>query len=807
MTSYTNVNGGATIDTSNNSYLLVALTDDDPKQVFNWQTDFQDVNGVIAVIMDITSTADGHSIVMPDATKTSVGTSVLLNNLSAHNVTIYKNDGETSLMTLNGPSVSEIYLVDNSTANGVWRNIPAGSGFAAVTQVAAASDSSNLLITGSPIDVSGTFRFNFANDLLALSSFSAGTGVAVRTAANSWALRNITGTLNQIVVNPTDGVSGNINISLPTTVTGINSITISNINITGNTISSTNSNGDINIDPNGAGNTNVDSNLKVLAGNSISFFNAGNTKSISFSAGNRTTDLALIWPTVDPINTQVLQYQGAGQLVWANVTTFGGASTTNAIAKFTNTTGTLGNSSVIIDNSNNITGAASLTIGTLQLGVVAPNTISTTSGNLILDAEGANRIQSDNPIELLNGTSLILNDAGNLNNVSVSVGNLSGSYNFTFPIAAPTSNQLLICLQGSPATYYWVYPVCSNNILINGGFDIWQRNTSFTSATTFFPNNDNTYTADCWKLLSNGNNIVNVTQTTGPRSNVRSESLNACRFTVQTANTKFGIIQFLETSVTKTLSGLRNLILSLVAQSSTLTSINYAILSWTGTADSPTSDPISSWNAAGTNPTLVANWNYVTSGIINSVSSSYTFFTPASFNVNNGATVNNLALFLWADNTTLLTSSATLDITCVKLEFGQTYSNWQSDISEELLRCKRWFQKDLPLNTAVGTTAVMPVGTSKNWISATFDTNQRLIIPFPVEMRTAPSTAVAYPVTTTTNVNRMSDNAGADYAANSAVLVAPVAGDGTGIVFKNTGGPLTVTANEINIHWYADCGF
>src|SRR5882672_12645573 len=55
-------------------------------------------------------------------------------------------------------------------------------------------------------------------DLQAIAALT-GTGVLSRTAANTWALRTITGTANEITVTNGDGVAGNETLSLPSALT------------------------------------------------------------------------------------------------------------------------------------------------------------------------------------------------------------------------------------------------------------------------------------------------------------------------------------------------------------------------------------------------------------------------------------------------------------------------------------------------------------------------------------------------------------------------------------------------------------
>src|SRR3990167_2953323 len=80
------------------------------------------------------------------------------------------------------------------------------------------------------------------------------------------------------------------------------------------------------------------------------------------------------------------------------------------------------------------------------------------------------------------------------------------------------------------------------NALINGDFRVAQRGTSFTGATTP-ANSDDTYLLDRWILLSDSNDIVDVTQVTTP---VPTGAYAAIGLDVETANAKFAILQVIE---------------------------------------------------------------------------------------------------------------------------------------------------------------------------------------------------------------------------------------------------------------------
>ena len=79
--------------------------------------------------------------------------------------------------------------------------------------ISAVQPLSGLTVTGSPINNSGTLTFALANDLAAVESLSS-AGIAVRTGADSWAVRTIAGAADQIDVANGDGIAGDPSLSL-----------------------------------------------------------------------------------------------------------------------------------------------------------------------------------------------------------------------------------------------------------------------------------------------------------------------------------------------------------------------------------------------------------------------------------------------------------------------------------------------------------------------------------------------------------------------------------------------------------------
>jgi len=82
-----------------------------------------------------------------------------------------------------------------------------------VMSISAAAPTAGLTITGGTITSTGTLTFALANDLAAVEGLAT-NGIAVRTAADTWATRAITAGTGITITNG-DGIAGNPTISLP----------------------------------------------------------------------------------------------------------------------------------------------------------------------------------------------------------------------------------------------------------------------------------------------------------------------------------------------------------------------------------------------------------------------------------------------------------------------------------------------------------------------------------------------------------------------------------------------------------------
>ncbi len=116
-----------------------------------------------------------------------------------------------------GTANSTTFLRGDST----WATI---SGTGTVTSVDITAPAAGITATGGPITTSGSITLALANDLAALEGLSS-TGLAARTATDTWAQRTITGTTNRIAVTNGGGVAGDPTINIDTGYVGQASIT------------------------------------------------------------------------------------------------------------------------------------------------------------------------------------------------------------------------------------------------------------------------------------------------------------------------------------------------------------------------------------------------------------------------------------------------------------------------------------------------------------------------------------------------------------------------------------------------------
>jgi hypothetical protein len=123
MPSYTDVFGGANIYPSEISYSAVALT---TSITLSWPEETSTNVNLATRIMDVTPSAGSFNITLPDADKSGTGNTILFNNKGSYTFTVL-NAGGTQVGTIASGQLWQVYLTDNTTANGAWQLLQYGA--------------------------------------------------------------------------------------------------------------------------------------------------------------------------------------------------------------------------------------------------------------------------------------------------------------------------------------------------------------------------------------------------------------------------------------------------------------------------------------------------------------------------------------------------------------------------------------------------------------------------------------------------------------------------------------------------------
>lgn len=254
----------------------------------------------------------------------------------------------------------------------------------------------------------------------------------------------------------------------------------------------------------------------------------------------------------------------------------------------------------------------------------------------------------------------------------------------TLPDGVGSSGQVL-STDGTGALS-WATPGSSisnmyQNALINGGMDIWQR------ATTFTTPNDDTFGPDRWNFLLDGNGTWTFTRDTDVPTGDFKYSLKCTNVTL---NKQCGIVQLIENIDAEKLQD-KVVSLSFYAKTSgtEIGNLRATVLSWTSTADAMTSDVVGTWAGNGTDPTWATNYTAEVAGSNKALTSSWQRFTIENFTLDT-ASINNLAIVIWVDDTTIAANDD-FWITGVQLNTGTTASSFMPRYyTNELLLCQRY---------------------------------------------------------------------------------------------------------------------
>ena len=213
-------------------------------------------------------------------------------------------------------------------------------------------------------------------------------------------------------------------------------------------------------------------------------------------------------------------------------------------------------------------------------------------------------------------------------------------------------------------------------------------------------------------------------------STIPTNGKYAISLDVETANKKFGIAQIIESK--NCVGAIGDTITfsfkAKVSDTSKLDNVKAAIVSWSGTEDTVTSDIISAWGNEGTNPTLITNATYENTPANLSLTTSYATYSVSANIDTSGAT--NIIVFIWSDVTDT-TAGHFLYVTDCQLERGNAVTPFEHrTFTDEKNNCLRYFY------------ALREKGLSATYFAAGYYYSSSSLfghIIFPVEMRATPT--------------------------------------------------------------------
>lgn len=235
----------------------------------------------------------------------------------------------------------------------------------------------------------------------------------------------------------------------------------------------------------------------------------------------------------------------------------------------------------------------------------------------------------------------------------------------------------------------------AKNYASNGEFRFWQRQTPGTLTSR----QDDAYSADRWYILNSGG-AVNMQGARVAEVIASSPTPYVAQFRNADATARqFGPAQIIESDRAIALRG-KTVTFSFWARTdgTEVPNIRAGVIEWTGTADSVTSDVVSSWSAT---PGLIANAAFINTPADLALTATMQQF---SITVTLGTTFNNLVLFIWTPSTEAQNDDFYLtQVQLVEFSEALPWNHIRKTYAEDLSDCQRYFEKSYVIDTAPGT--------------------------------------------------------------------------------------------------------
>jgi hypothetical protein len=345
-----------------------------------------------------------------------------------------------------------------------------------------------------------------------------------------------------------------------------------------------------------------------------------------------------------------------------------------------------------------------------------------------------------------------------------------------------TDGYAIVADSGQADGVIWV-PQYPESIAPNPFFQVDQLVNSATSRA------DDVYGHDHWYVLTQTASVQVSSQTDQENGHPSNARLTQNQATAQ----RMGYASIIEGKFCKHLRGQQVTFRPRVRVSSGQ-AIRIAVLEWSGTEDSVTSDVVNDWTsidyADGAAKFFVdANLNPVAVGSKTPAAAIWT--DTDALTVTLGSTFTNLVLFVWTENTAA--QNVTLDIGKIRFVPGPHATNIRIPRFDDVLRyAERQFEKTYEYGTAIAA-----VATAGQWLSVAINATDLYDfgrVRFRTVKRTTPAVTTFSPATGASNVTR--DVSG---SVDKASAVGNISAKGYQQQSNNW-----VATNGVSWHWTAE---
>jgi len=628
MTTYTSVFGNDTIPPTQSSYSSLTLTSD----VILYWPELAQSDTVASDIMDVFADTP-YSLALPDASQVSVGRSLLINNIGSATITITDITG-SPLATLFAGQIKNIYLTDNTTVAGIWRVYTFGTGTSSAD--ATMLEGYGLTVVDGEL-AQNSMTHTTAGNATITSTDRASTYIfkpngmvscnllAANTAGNGFFINLANQGTGSVIIDPNssetvDGLSTKSLVPGESTTLicdGTNWVTV------------------------GYGRSTQFQFTKLVmditTGSPFTLTSTQAENKLLKLIGTPTAAVTINLPAIVAIYYIECSYAGAFHTtVTAGSTSIDLIGTDRVIAYCDGINVVFAQTSAL-PATNIVGGLAGAVV--VQTGIGATGfTVAGLAGQLLASA-GAGIPQWT--AATFSGSTLTVPQ---YYNVTATYGALQVSGVDVMRFGSDTSGQL------------------TDNLIINGSFDIWQRGT-----TGLLSN----YTADRW-LMNSAGNVPSVSKSIGPLA------LDFCLVATGVAgNTDYYLAQRVESLNSKDVAN-RTITVSAWVYSSDVRTIRFLV------SHANTIDNFSTTTLIGsTSPAAATSWRYMS----------------AQFNVPN--TVNGIEL---AFGFGAVGAGVTVGISKVRFELGSIATPFKNrQIGLELALCQRYYENSYTVGVPPGT--------------------------------------------------------------------------------------------------------